>query len=140
MVKWEKQKSSVEMELQVKTPIFGFESVNTVRMQPIDEVFSTLVALNEEQIRFTLCNPYALLPEYDFEIPDEMKTLLEIEEDSSIGVYAVVVMQNPLENSMVNLLAPVIVNLEKNYLAQVSLDGMDYPNYTMRVPIHSFKN
>ena len=128
------------MVLQVKSSILGFESLKSVVLSPIDELFSTLSAEDESQISFTICNAYALMPDYDFEITDELKELLEITPESSFVVYSMVTIQDPIEASGVNLLAPVIINLDKQLLGQISLSSLDYPNYDMNTPLSSFKN
>lgn len=127
-----------EMVLQIKAPILGFETLQSVVIKPIDTLFSTLHATNEADVSFTVANPYALLGEYDFEIPDSVKMKLQIDDDTQLEVFCMLVAQNPIEKSMVNFLAPIVINRDKKLLAQVALNPADYPNFSLQEPISNF--
>lgn len=126
------------MVLQIKSPILGFESLQSVVLKPIDDLFSTLHATNDSDVSFTVLNPFSLMDEYDIEIPDSIKLRLEIEDDSNVAVYCMVVTQDPIENSLVNFLAPIIINKDKKLLAQVTLNPQDYKTLGIQDPISKF--
>ena len=126
------------MVLQIKSPILGFETLQSVVLKPMDDLFSTLHATNDSEVSFTVLNPFSLMDEYDIEIPDSIKLRLEIEEDSNIAVYCMVVTQDPIENSLVNFLAPIIVNKDKKLLAQVTLNPQEYTHLGIQDPISKF--
>jgi len=126
------------MVLQIKSPILGFESLQSVVLKPMDDLFSTLHTTNDSEVSFTVLNPFSLMDEYDIEIPDSIKMRLEISDESNIAVYCMVVTQDPIENSMVNLLAPIIINKDKNLLAQVTLNPKDYSHLGIQDPISKF--
>jgi len=126
------------MSYEIKGEILGFQNTKNVDINEIDPLFSTMIDLNNENISFTLVNPY-LLREYSFDVPTETQELLEINKDSKIAVYNILVIQKPLEKSVINFLAPIIVNLDKNLLTQIILDPKDHPDYGMAETIESFK-
>ncbi len=126
------------MVLQIKSPILGFESLQSVVLKEMDELFSSLHTTNDSEISFTILNPYRLLPEYDIEIPDSAKMKLEISDDSNIAVYCMVVTQDPIEESVVNFLAPIIINKDKKLLAQVTLNPKDYEHLGIQEPISKY--
>ncbi|MDH5464264.1 MAG: flagellar assembly protein FliW [Thiovulaceae bacterium] len=126
------------MVLEVKVPILGFESLQSVVVKEVDTIFSTLHATNDSKISFTVVNPYRLMEDYDFEIPDSVKLSLAIDEQTNIAVYCMVISLEPKEASTVNLLAPLVVNLDKKLLAQVSLNPNKYSHYGLQEPISSF--
>ena len=126
------------MVLQIKAPILGFESLQSVVLKPIDELLSTLHTTNEAEVSFTVVNPFHLLNAYDFEIPDSVQMKLGIDDDSEIAVYCMLVSQTPIEDSIVNFLAPIVINKSKKLLAQVALDPNMYPQFTMRDPISNY--
>ena len=126
------------MVLQIKSPILGFESLQSVVLKPMDDLFSTLHTTNDSEVSFTVLNPFSLMDEYDIEIPDSIKMRLEIEDESNVAVYCMVVTQDPIENSLVNFLAPIIINKDKNLLAQVTLNPQDYTNLGIQDPISKF--
>ncbi|MEO1938667.1 MAG: flagellar assembly protein FliW [Sulfurimonas sp.] len=126
------------MAYEVKSPILGFEDTKEVEFQEIDLLFSSMKDTHNEQISFTLVNPF-LLREYDFEISDEIKELLCINDDSKISVYNTLLIQKPLEKSLINFLAPIIVNHDTKQVAQIILDPKKYPDYGMTETIESYK-
>jgi len=126
------------MNYAVRGELLGFPDTQNVTITEIDDLFSTLQDMDDENISFTLVNPY-LLREYSFNIPVDIKVLLDIKEDSKISVYNILVVQKPLEKSVVNFLAPLIINHDNNKLAQIILDPIKHPDYGMTETIESFK-
>ena len=109
------------MVYEVKKPILGFESVLKVELEEIDGLFSTLKAIDKDYPSFTLVNPYQLR-EYSFDIPKDVEVLLDIKEDSKILVYNIVVLHNPITESVVNFKAPLIFNQDNGTMAQFILE------------------
>ena len=126
------------MVLQLKVPILGFESLQSVVMKEVDDLFSTLHATNDSKTSFSVINIYKILPKYDFEIPDSVKMALSLDDKTKIAVYCMVVALEPKESSTINLLAPLVVNIDKKFMAQVTLNPNDYPDYGLQEPISSF--
>jgi flagellar assembly factor FliW len=127
------------MSYEVKGSILGFEDTLNVTISEIDELFSSMQDVDNENISFTLVNPYALR-EYSFDVPSDIKVLLEIKEDSNISVFDVLVIQKPLENSTINFLAPIIVNNDNKKVAQAVLNPKKHPEFGMAESIKSFKS
>jgi len=101
------------MSYEVRGNILGFEDTLDVDIHEVDELFSTIIDKSNEGISFTVVSPYALR-EYSFDMPSDVKAILEINEKSNVSVYNIVVIQKPLENSTINFLAPIIVNNDNN--------------------------
>jgi flagellar assembly factor FliW len=126
------------VKYNVKADILGFENLKTVELQPFDELFSILRG-EDEKVSFTLVNPYALR-EYSFDLPKSVRVLLDINENSNVLVYNIVVIQNPLDESCVNFLAPLIFNQDNASMAQAVLNAKDYPGLGYAEPIKNFKS
>ena len=126
------------MSYEIKGNILGFENTLNVNINEVDELFSTMIDAENENISFTLVNPY-LLREYSFDLSTDIKILLEIEENSNVSVYNIVVIQKPLEESTINFLAPIIVNNDNKTVAQAVLDKNRHPDFGMAESIKSFK-
>ena len=127
------------MAYNVRGTILGFEDTQNVKIDVIDELFHTMTDTNNKNISFTLVNPY-LLREYSFDVPIDIKILLEINKDTKLSVYNILMIQNPLENSTINFLAPIIINHDNNKLAQFILDPKKNPDFGMAETIKSFKS
>lgn len=126
------------MQYQVKSTILGFENIECVELNEIDELFSTLRSCNKD-ISFTVVNPYALR-EYSFDVPTAIRVLLDINEDSKVVVYNIAVIQDPLDESCINFLAPLIFNQDNATMAQAVLDENNHPGFGLAEPIKKFKS
>jgi flagellar assembly factor FliW len=113
------------MIYEVKKPILGFEKVLKVEFEEVDGLFATLRAIDEEVPTFTLINPYQLR-EYSFDIPKDVQVLLDIHEDSNVLVYNIVVLHNPITESVINFKAPLIFNKDNAKMAQFILNDEDF--------------
>ena len=123
------------MKFDMCVPLLGFENVTQVELQKIDGVFMKLYSNENRNISFTLIDPFALR-EYDFEVPLNIKEKLEIDENSNILIQNIVLIQTPIENSIVNFIAPLIFNTDNQRAAQVILS--DSKEYGIAEKISSF--
>jgi len=126
------------MSYEVKGEILGFQDTKNVTINEIDPLFSTMIDSTNENISFTLVNPY-LLRDYTIDIPLDAKELLEIDEKSQVAVFNILIIQKPLEKSTINFLAPLVINMDKKLLAQIILEPKKHPDYGMAETIESFK-
>ncbi|MDF1883378.1 flagellar assembly protein FliW [Sulfurimonas sp. SAG-AH-194-C21] len=127
------------MSYNVRGELLGFPDTQKVTILEIDSLFSTLKDTTDDNITFTVVNPYALR-EYSFDIPVDIKILLDITDKSSLSVYNILIIQKPLEDSYINFLAPIIINNDNNKLAQIILEPRKHPDFGMTETIKSFKN
>ena len=126
------------MSYDISGELLGFPDTQKLEIVEIDTLFSTMKDIDNANISFTIVNPYALR-EYSFDIPSDVKVLLEISKDSNISVYNILIIQKPLEKSTINFLAPIVVNNDNNKLSQVILDPRKHPDFGMAESIESFK-
>ncbi len=123
------------MVFHVKAPILGFESISQLELKKIDDIFMRLQSVDAAEPSFTLINPFVLRP-YAFDIPLSLQEKLGIEQDSNLLVYNIVMIQNPIEKSTVNFVAPLIFNTDTQSMAQHLIN--DNPQYGIIEPIDSF--
>lgn len=129
------QKKGVSMKFDICVPVLGFEGIKQVELEKIDDVFMTMKSLNDEYISFTMIDPFSLR-EYDFEIPDNIQQLLEINKDSNLIVLNIVLIQTPIEDSVVNFVGPLIFNTNNHKAAQIILN--DATHYGVAEKISDF--
>lgn len=127
----------VKMSYEVKREILGFEGIKEVVINEIDDLFSTMQDKDNENISFTIVHPYPLR-EYSFDLPLDVKVLLDIHKNSNASVYNIVIIRKPLEESTINFLAPIVVNHDNNTVAQVVLNPKRHPDYGMCETIKTF--
>ena len=94
---------------------------------------------DDDKPSFTLINPF-VLKDYEIEIPTATKNLLEIDENSNILIFNIVVIQKPLDKSVVNFAAPLIFNTDNQTMAQVILDGKFAQEHGVAEQISNFMN
>jgi len=116
------------MTYKVKSPLLGFENIKEMELSKINDIFMKLEDKEKSGISFTLIDPFALR-EYSFDIPLEFQKALNIKKDSKLLVYNTMIIQNPIEKSTINFLAPVIFNEDNKTMGQIILDNTKYPNY-----------
>ncbi len=124
------------MKFEVKSEILGFEDIKEVELNEIDELFSTLRASNND-ISFTLVNPNRLR-EYEFEVSSATEALLDIKDENDLLVYNIVVIQNPLDESKINFLAPLVFNKANSTVAQEVLGVEKYPQFGFDESLKTF--
>jgi len=126
------------MIFTVKTPIPGFESIKEVEVEKIDEFFVRLVS-KSDSTTFTLMNPF-MIRNYDFEIPEYFRALLEINEKTNVLILNIMIIATPIETSTINFIAPLIFNTDNGTVAQVLLDSGKHPDFALMDSISNYLN
>ena len=125
------------MKFDISVPLLGFENVKQVELNRIDDIFMKMQSCDDEYISFTLINPF-VLREYDFEIPQATQDLLEVDDKSNLLILNIVLLQTPIEESVVNFVGPLIFNTDNNKMAQIILT--ESTNYDVAEKISTFLN
>jgi len=125
------------MTFEVKSEILGFENIKELKLTNIDELFSTLSSVEDENISFTVVNPHKLR-EYNFDISDEVAKRLNITDENELMVYNIVLIQNPLDTSKINFLAPLIFNKVNNTMAQTVLEVNNHQEYGLSESLNTY--
>lgn len=123
------------MLFDLKMPLLGFESIMKMRLEKVDDIFMRLKAPDADEPSFTLINPF-VLRDYSFDIPVSVQQLMGIKEKSNLLIYNIIVVQNPIEKSVVNFIAPIVFNTDNNTMAQVIIS--DASQYGIAEPIATF--
>ena len=125
------------MKFDISVPLLGFEDVKQVELEKIDDIFMKMQATEDEHISFTLINP-ATIREYEVEIPQNYKVILDLEDSSDARVFNIVTITNPTEKSIINFLAPLVINQKNGYLAQIPLDENKHRDFGLSEPIENY--
>lgn len=122
------------MQFTLKLPLLGFESTTQMELKKIDDIFMRLESTDQE-LSFTLINPFALR-EYSFDIPTSLQALMEINEESNLLIYNLVILTTPIEESSINFVAPLVFNTTNGTMAQIILDHR--PDFAIAEPIKNY--
>ncbi|SFS85300.1 flagellar assembly protein FliW [Paenibacillus sp. 453mf] len=103
----------------------GFEDEKEFAIIPYENSpFGIMQSMSEPGLSFLLADPFLFEPEYEFELPDHETTELDIE--SSVWVRCIVTLQSSIEESSLNLLAPIVINPDNNNCKQIVLHQSGY--------------
>lgn len=123
------------MRFDICVPLLGFEEIKEVELQKIDDIFVKMQAVENKDVSFTLIDPF-VLREYDFEVPQNLQDILEIDEKTNLLILNIVLIQTPIEDSVVNFIGPLLFNTDNNKAAQVILP--ESTNYGVAEKISDF--
>ncbi|MHB8986908.1 MAG: flagellar assembly protein FliW [Eubacteriales bacterium] len=92
-----------------------------------DSPFFFLQSLQDENVGYILINPFALFPDYEFDLPGEEEEALNImAHGEQLAVFCIINASRGLRNATVNLLAPVVLNTATGTARQVVLNDSRY--------------
>jgi flagellar assembly factor FliW len=102
--------------LSMSGSILGFPDLNTFVLTPIDEVdsqspFAYMQSTQEEEIGFLVTHPFEFVANYQVQVPEHEKTTLEVTDPQDVAVLGIVTISSSFEQSTVNLLAPILINV-----------------------------
>lgn len=127
------------MEFEVKVPLLGFDNLQKVKLEKVDDLFTKMLNVDEDYPSFMLINPF-MLREYVFDVPAAVKALLDIQEDSQILVMNIMILNDKIEDSTINFIAPLIFNVSNKTMGQVVLDSGRYPGFGLTDPVSVYLN
>ena len=108
------------MQFDINIPILGFEELKRVELEKIDDIFMKMKSVENKHISFILIDPF-ILREYDFEITSNIEKALEMGKNSNLLVLNILLVQSPIEDSVINFMGPIIFNTDTKKAAQVIL-------------------
>lgn len=123
------------MIYKLKTPLLGFQNITEMEFEQIDDLFVQISSVNtKKQTDFILVNPY-MLRDYGIKLTEHIVDTLEIDDDSQILIYNIMVSKDPIEESTINFIAPILFNIQKKVMMQHILDSSTYPEYGLQEKI-----
>ena len=115
--------------------LLGFQEYKEFILLPLDAdlPLALLQSTEEVSIGFIVALPFAFKQDYAFDLSDEDKYDLQIEKEEDVLTYSIVTLQETFAESTINLLAPVVININKKIGKQIVLQ--DNKEYSLRFPI-----
>ena len=110
-------------------PIIGFNNLSKFVIVDTnkDSFFRWLQSLEDPSLAFPIVSVFSLEVNYSIDLPDNIVEKLKIENVESLLVMniASIPQDNP-QGTTINLLAPIVFNIDKNIAGQVILSGSGY--------------
>ncbi len=110
-------------------PIIGFNHLSKfVILEPNkDTLFKWLQSVEDSSLAFPIISLSALDYDYTIDIPDNAVTVLDIKNVESLLVMNITsIPQDDPKSTTINLLAPLIFNIDNNKAGQIVLSGSGY--------------
>lgn len=106
----------------------GFEQLHLFVMLHPDPAmpFSYLQSTEDVTVSLLAVNPFAFYPQYDFKLAESVQEELGIETEQDVAVLSVVTLKEQLEQSTLNLIAPIIINTRTKMGRQIILTNSSY--------------
>lgn len=92
----------------------------------LDSPFSFLQSTTEPNLTFLLADAFVFFSDYEFELGDEITEELELSKENPPQIFLIVTAKDKIENMTANLLAPLVVNQNKNIGKQVIINKPEY--------------
>lgn len=123
--------------IQFPKGIPGFEEEKefiVVLTGDIEFPYTYLQSVKSEDLAFIMTDPFLFLEDYDFEISDEDADFLELknkEQIDDITVYTIVTIPEDVDQTTINISAPIIINMESKIGKQIILKEYDLIKYPL---------
>lgn len=88
--------------------------------------FAYLQSLTTPELTFLLADPFAFFHDYEFTIDESIEALLGTSANNLPMVWSIGMVLNKIEDMTINLVAPVLFNIENQKAMQLILDGTKY--------------
>lgn len=119
--------------------LFGFSELRDyvpLAFQDSSDALISLQSIDDFRVSFVIMNPFQLYSEYAPALSAEDSNLLKASYDEkNISYYVICVIHDHMEESTINLKAPIAVNTDTREAKQIILDN---PLYKFRHPIKDF--
>ncbi|MFK4304073.1 MULTISPECIES: flagellar assembly protein FliW [unclassified Paenibacillus] len=104
----------------------GFEQLREFQLQEHNELFSLFSAVEQPATIFITVNPFDFFEDYEFELSDDALEDIGITSQEQIAVRCICTWNSDQSKTTVNLLAPLIFNVEQHTGKQIVLQNTDY--------------
>lgn len=109
----------------VVLPIAGFGDFKSLKVEKIDDFASFLVFDEKTKIAVVNIN-YLNKVKFDFQIDQEVLKKMNINSKDDFDIYFCVVSQEPVENSIINLVSPIFINEKDKLVGQyITVEKVD---------------
>ncbi len=114
--------------INFKKGLPGFKDLKKFILFPIEanNIFSMLHSIENTEIGLVVVSPFYVMKNYEFNLEDNEKLALEIENEADVVIFSTVSVNNDVEKITTNLKAPIVVNIKKHLGEQLILDDEKY--------------
>lgn len=114
--------------IKFPTGIVGFieyEKYILINFKSENYAMFCLQGIEEDSPVFIVFNPFEIIDDYQPQISDADMRELNCSDEDSLEYYVIANVTNPMENTVVNLKSPIVVNTENRLAKQVIMNRYD---------------
>ncbi|MGG3453242.1 flagellar assembly protein FliW [Paenibacillus rhizolycopersici] len=101
------------MKISFQGNILGFEDLDMFLIEAINDTpFAYLNSIENPDISFLTTTPFHWYRDYTLNLDHQAKKKLEVEKEEDVLVLNIVTLKETLELSTINLLAPLMINIQ----------------------------
>ncbi|MFS0874313.1 flagellar assembly protein FliW [Solibacillus isronensis] len=102
----------------------GFEEEKDFIQLPLSEgsAYQVLQSVKTAGLAFIITSPYVIIADYSFELDESVTQALDIKSDNEVALFVIVSLKDTLENSTVNMKAPIVFNIQNQKAKQIILN------------------
>ncbi|MCM3271423.1 flagellar assembly protein FliW [Paenibacillus elgii] len=93
--------------------ILAFEGLDKFTFNCIEgSDLAYLSSVDDDKIGFVVVAPFEYFKEYMFELNEDDVTKLELKSEQDVLILSIVTVRDPFQDSTMNLLAPLVINIQ----------------------------
>jgi len=114
--------------IRFESGIPGFEHLKrfAVIREADDSAFVHLQSVEDGEVTFVLTNPFLFYKDFEFVLSKANQEELKIGNKEDVVVWVIVTVGEDVENTTLNLLAPVVMNPKERLGKQIVLQNTNY--------------
>lgn len=114
------------MDIFFKKGLPGFNELREFSIRDLESNPKFKIMQSQEQISFVTVSPFEIYNDYEIDLNDETIKELEIKNPNDVLVLSILTLGKTLNESTMNLKAPIVINIKNNSGKQMILQSENY--------------